>query len=78
MSGVLCIYEVVYISPGSLDSSLCFFQSSVSHDVLAYKLNKQGVNDFGYSISIQFLMVISNSFPDGNLFNHTSIPKILW
>ena len=26
--------EVIDISPGNLDSSLCFFQSSVSHDVL--------------------------------------------
>ena len=31
--GVICISEVD-ISPGNLDSSLCFFQSSVSHDVL--------------------------------------------
>ena len=32
--GVICISEVIDISPGNLDSSLCFFQSSVSHDVL--------------------------------------------
>ena len=25
---------VIDISPGNLDSSLCFFQSSISHDVL--------------------------------------------
>ena len=31
--GVICISEVIEISPGNLDSSLCFFQSSVSHDV---------------------------------------------
>ena len=31
---VPCISEVINISPGNLDSSLCFFQSSVSHDVL--------------------------------------------
>ena len=31
---VLCVSEVVGISPGNLDSSLCFFQPSVSHDVL--------------------------------------------
>ena len=24
--------EVIEISPGNLDSSLCFFQSSISHD----------------------------------------------
>ena len=31
--GVICISEVIKISPGNLDSSLCFFQPSVSHDV---------------------------------------------
>ena len=31
--GVICISEVIDISPGNLDSSLCFFQASVSHDV---------------------------------------------
>ena len=30
----ICLSEVIDISPGNLDSSLCFFQSSVSHDVL--------------------------------------------
>ena len=30
---VICISEVTDISPGSLDSSLCFIQPSVSHDV---------------------------------------------
>ena len=28
------VSEVIDISPGNLDSSLCFFQSSISHDVL--------------------------------------------
>ena len=28
-----CMSEFIDISPGNLDSSLCFFQSSVSHDV---------------------------------------------
>ena len=32
--GVICISEVINISPSNLDSSLCFFQFSVSHDVL--------------------------------------------
>ena len=42
--GVICISEVIDISPGNLDSSLCFFQSSVSHDVFCIMLNKQGDN----------------------------------
>ena len=33
--------EVVGMSPGNLDSSLRFIQPSISHDVSAYKLNKQ-------------------------------------
>ena len=31
--GVICISEVIDFSPGNLDSSLCFFQHSISHDV---------------------------------------------
>ena len=30
----MCISEVIDISPGSLDASLCFFQPGISHDVL--------------------------------------------
>ena len=30
--------EVIDISPGNLDSSLCFFQPSVSHDVLCIEV----------------------------------------
>ena len=36
--GVICISEVIDISPSNLDSSLCFFQSSVSHDVLCIEV----------------------------------------
>ena len=35
---VICISEVTDISPGNLDSSLCFFQPSVSHDVLCIEV----------------------------------------
>ena len=31
--GVIWVSEVMDISPSNLDSSLCFFQPSVSHDV---------------------------------------------
>ena len=41
-SGVIFISEVVDISPGNLDSSLCFIQPSISHDVLWTEVNKQG------------------------------------
>ena len=33
-AGIICISKVIDISPGDLDSSLCFIQPSVSHDVL--------------------------------------------
>ena len=32
--GVICISEVIDISPSNPDSSLCFIQPSISHDVL--------------------------------------------
>ena len=32
--GVICISEVIDISPCNLDSSLCFIQSGILHDVL--------------------------------------------
>ena len=35
---VFCISEVIDISPSNLDSSLCFFQPGVSHDVLCIEV----------------------------------------
>ena len=32
--GIICIFEVIDISLGNLDSSLCFIQPGISHDVL--------------------------------------------
>ena len=32
--GVICISQVIDISPGNLDSSLCFIQAGILHDVL--------------------------------------------
>ena len=34
LGGIICISEVIDISLSKLDSSLCFFQPRVSHDVL--------------------------------------------
>ena len=36
--GVICISEVIDISPGNLNSSLCFIQPSISHDVLCIEV----------------------------------------
>ena len=32
--GVICVSELIDISPKHLDSNLCFLQPSVSHDIL--------------------------------------------
>ena len=36
--GVICISEVIDISPSNLDSSLCFTQPGISQDVTVYSL----------------------------------------
>ena len=36
--GVICISEVIDFSPGNLDSSLCFIQPGISHDLLCIKV----------------------------------------
>ena len=41
--GVICISELIDISPGNLDSSLCFIQPGM-YMYSAYKLSKQGDN----------------------------------
>ena len=42
--GVICMSEVIDISPGNLDSSLCFIQPGICMMYSAYNLNKQGDN----------------------------------
>ena len=44
MGGVICISEVIDISPGNLDSSLCLSSPAFLMVFSAYKLNKQGDN----------------------------------
>ena len=41
---IICISEVIDISPSNLNSSLCFLQPRVSMMYSAYKLNEQGDN----------------------------------
>ena len=36
--GVIYISEVIYISPSNLDSSLCFIQPDILHDVLCIEV----------------------------------------
>ena len=42
--GVICISEVIDISPGNLDSTLCFIQPGISQTYSTYKLNNHGDN----------------------------------
>ena len=44
VSGVIYIYEVIDISPGNLDSSLCLIHTGIFMMYSAYKLNKEGDN----------------------------------
>ena len=44
LSGIICISEIVDISPSNLDSSLWVIQPGISHDVLCIEVNKQGNN----------------------------------
>ena len=37
-NGIICLSEIVGISPGSLDSSLCFIQPGISPDVLCIEV----------------------------------------
>ena len=40
--GVICIFEVIDISPSDLDSSLCFIQPSILHDILCIEVKWAG------------------------------------
>ena len=40
--GIICISEAIDISPGNLDSSLCFIQPGILHDVLCIEIKKAG------------------------------------
>ena len=66
---VICISEVIAISPGNLDSRLCFFQPSTSHDVISLVLHKKLCQatphwkDIGYLIHMVFIYVSAQSCP---------------
>ena len=51
----ICISEVIAISPGHLDSSLCFFQPSISHDVLCIEVKLAGWQYTNLTYSFSYL-----------------------
>ena len=50
-SSSICISEVIDISPGNLDSNLCFIQSNISHDVLCISYFFPNLEPICYSMS---------------------------
>ena len=64
--GVICISEVIDISPGNLDSSLCFFQPSVSHDALCIEVKEA---EWRYTALTCHVPIPESSFLITVLFN---------
>ena len=64
--GVICISEVVDISSGNLDSSLCFFQPSVSHDVLCIEVKWAGWQYTPLTSSFSYLEPVCCSISSSN------------
>ena len=54
-SVAICISEVIDISPSSIDSSLCFFQPSLSHDVLCIWVKEAGGQYTALTYSLPYL-----------------------
>ena len=54
-----CISEVIDSSPGNLDSSLCFFQPSVSHDVPCIKVKEES-EKVGLRLNIQKTKIMAS------------------
>ena len=61
-----CIFEVIDISPGSLDSSLCFFQSSVSLDVLCIEVKEAVWQYTALTYSFSYLEPVCCSMSSSN------------
>ena len=64
---LLCyISEDIDISPSYLDSSLCVIQPSISHNVLACKLKKQGDHNIALMYSCLYLEPVCCSMSSSN------------
>ena len=58
--------EVIDISPGNLDSSLCFIQPSISHDVLCIEVKWAGWQYTGLTYSFYYLEPVCCSMSSSN------------
>ena len=74
--GVTCISEVIDISPGSLDSSLCFIQPSIFHDVVCEcpGVSSRGMVSFG---QLQDLGVLSVAVHACNVLKRSPLSSLL-
>ena len=83
MGGIIWISEVIDISPSNLDSSLCFIQPSVSHDV-ACKVNQTGWQYTALMYSFPNLEPVHGSMSSSNCCFLTCIQisheagKVVW
>ena len=57
--------EVIDISPGNLDSSLCFFQPSVSHDVLCIEVKYERIAVVNSRVEEEGFLCLSYTLPSG-------------
>ena len=58
--------EVIDISPSNLDSTLCFFQRSVSHDVLCIEVKQAGWQYTALMYSFSYLEPVCCSMSSSN------------
>ena len=71
--GVTCVFEVTDISPGNLDSSLCFHQPSISHDVLCMQVKQAGWQYAALTYSFPYLEPVYCSKSSSNCYFLTCI-----
>ena len=64
--GVICISEAIDSSPGILDSSLCFIQPSISHDVLCIEVKRAGWQYTALMYSFSYLGPVCCSMSSSN------------
>ena len=64
--GTIWISEVIHISPSNLDSSLCFFQPRVSHDVLCIEVKEAGWQYAALMYSFPYLESVCCSMSSSN------------
>ena len=77
--GVICISEVIDISPSNFDSSLCFLQPSISHDVLLLSLiSIESLMPPNHLILCCSLLLLSSIYPSIRVFSSESILCIRW